>query len=217
MTDLHYLPGCDVRKNHPDAVEKLQKYMISKGAMIDSCCRKEDYELSKNDLIISNCTLCNLMLQERFTGTEKMSLYEYVLNDSFFPFPDHTGETITVQDCYRTREYPEIQKAIRECLKRMHYTIVELEENFENTTFCGVWHYNQPAEDCVRLAPNTFKELNDDYIELLPPEIQERYMKDWVKQYTTKQVLVYCNGCEKGLKIGEIEPLHIIELLAENL
>ena len=34
---LHYLPGCDVRKNHPQAIEKLTTYMKNQGAIIDWC------------------------------------------------------------------------------------------------------------------------------------------------------------------------------------
>ena len=47
-------------------------------------------------------------------------------------------------------------------------------------------------------------------------QLQEQKMKEWVKHYTS-DVLVYCNGCERGLKIGGIQPIHIVELLAENL
>jgi len=41
---LHYLPGCDVYKNHPQAVLKMKEYMESKEAVIDKCCRiKEEF------------------------------------------------------------------------------------------------------------------------------------------------------------------------------
>jgi hypothetical protein len=30
-------------------------------------------------------------------------------------------------------------------------------------------------------------------------------------------VIVYCNGCEKGIKAGGGKPVHIVELLAEGL
>ena len=46
--------------------------------------------------------------------------------------------------------------------------------------------------------------LKEHYIELLPQNIQEKKMKEWVKHYKNN-ILVYCNGCEKGLKIGGIE------------
>lgn len=39
---LHYLPGCDVKKNHPQALLAIQKYMQEKGAIIDQCCRNKD-------------------------------------------------------------------------------------------------------------------------------------------------------------------------------
>ena len=38
---LHYLPGCDVRKNHEQAIQKITKYMQEQGAIIDKCCRSK--------------------------------------------------------------------------------------------------------------------------------------------------------------------------------
>ena len=60
------------------------------------------------------------------------------------------------------------------------------------------------------------KRLKENYFQFLSPELQEQKMKEWVKHYPS-DVLVYCNGCERGLKIGGIQPIHIVELLAENL
>ena len=51
---LHYLPGCDVRKNHPEAIDKLQHYMENQGIIIDRCCRVKDKFLKATDTIIHN-------------------------------------------------------------------------------------------------------------------------------------------------------------------
>ena len=61
---IHYLPGCDVRKNHPQAIRKIEKYMKEKGAVIDKCCRTKEKLLEKEDIMISNCTMCSLVIKE---------------------------------------------------------------------------------------------------------------------------------------------------------
>ena len=55
-----------------------------------------------------------------------------------------------------------------------------------------------------KIAPQTIQRLKEHYIELLPQNIQEKKMKEWVKHYKNN-ILVYWNGCEKGLKRGGIE------------
>ena len=197
---LHYLPGCDVRKNHEQAIQKITKYMQEQGAIIDKCCRSKDDFLKEGDILVQNCTLCQLLIKEKYPDVKCMSLYEYILQDKHFPWSNHQGEIISIQDC----------------LQKMNYTIIELEDAFEKTTFDGVWIYNEPLDICKEIAPQTMQRLKEHYIELLPQNIQEKKMKEWVKHYKNN-ILVYCNGCEKGHKIGGIEPIHLVELLAENL
>ena len=50
---LHYLPGYDVRKNHPQAIEKLTNYMKNQGALIDRCCRNKEDFLKENEILKS--------------------------------------------------------------------------------------------------------------------------------------------------------------------
>ena len=58
---LHYLPGCDVQKDHPTAIKKIKDYMIKKGAIIDKCCRTKMKLLQEGDVMVQNCTLCDLL------------------------------------------------------------------------------------------------------------------------------------------------------------
>lgn len=213
---LHYLPGCDVRKNHPQAIEKLTNYMKNQGALIDRCCRNKEDFLKENDVLVQNCTLCQLLIQEKYPQVTCLSTYEYILQDTHFPWPNHQGEVIAIQDCLRTKENRTFQEAIRKCLLKMNYTIIELEDAYEKTNFDGIWIYNEPAAICKEIAPKTMKRLKENYFQFLSPKLQEQKMKEWVKHYTS-DVLVYCNGCERGLKMGGIQPIHIVELLAENL
>lgn len=214
---LHYLPGCDVYKNHPTASFKIQQYMKENGVIIDKCCRVKNQFLTHQDTIITNCTLCNLILKETHSQTKQISLYEYVLNDPSFPWVDHHGEAITLQDCWRTRDDLNLQNAVRLCLEKMNFTVIEMDENYSHTKYCGVWLYNKPAKDCLEIAPLTFHNIIENYTHLLSIEEQTLRMQKWCEQYHTNYVVVYCNGCEKGIKLGGKKPLHIIELLAKGL
>lgn len=214
---LHYLPGCDVRKNHPEAINKLQRYMEQNGAMIDTCCRVENTFLNEQDMIVNNCTLCQIVLNETHKDNECLSLYEYILKDSSFNWVDHQGESITIQDCWRTRDDLALQKAVRKCLTKMNFNIVEMKENYDKTKYCGVWLYNPPFKDCLKIAPITFNNIEKNYTHLLSEEKQLDLMQEWVKQYTTNTTVVYCNGCEKGIKMGGRNVKHIVDLLAEGL
>lgn len=214
---LHYLPGCDVRKNHPQAVLKMQSYMQEKDAIIDQCCRVRNQFLNKGDTIVNNCTLCHIVLGETHPDNERLSLYEFVLKDESFPWVDHHGEKITIQDCWRTRNELNIQNDVRQCLQKMNFKIIEMEDNFSQTKFCGVWLNNEPAIDCIEIAPKTFHHILKNYTHLIPEDEQIKNMQERVNLYTTEKIVVYCNGCERGIKLGGGQPVHIIELLAEGL
>lgn len=214
---LHYLPGCDVRLNHPQAIEKITNYMRSKGIAIERCCRVKEQFLAEGDTIVNNCTLCDLILNETHPTNDCISLYEFILNDPDFPWVDHKGQSITVQDCWRTRENRPLQDAVRACLRKMNYQMIEMPVNFEKTTYCGIWLNNEPVPICVEVAPKTFREITENYTNLLPEDQQQQRMQAWVAQYSTDQILVYCNGCEKGIKLGGKQPVHLVELLAEGL
>jgi len=214
---LHYLPGCDVEKNHSKEIKKLTDYMIEKGAYIDKCCRMTKKLLKEGDTIVQNCTLCDLLLKETHPENECISIYEYVLEDESFPWADHSGESIIVQDCLRTKDNLALQQAVRECLKKMNYTIIEMPENYDKTRFDGIWIYGMPMQNCIDTAPKAMQHIVDNYVEILPKDEKEERMKEWVKQYPIDNILVYCNGCERGIKLGGKNPKHLVELLAQGL
>lgn len=214
---LYYLPGCDVNANHPTAGARLRAYMLSKDAVAEApCCRKDIGVLEPGDTLIQNCTLCQLMLAERVPQVQVVSLYEHLLADEAFPWPDFAGRTMTLQDCYRTRHDTRLQAAIRACLDRMHISYLEMPESHERTRFCGIWLMGPAAPDCLELAPQTFAEL-ERVREILSPDAQEALMRTWAENYPTDEVAVYCNGCERGVRMGGKTPVHMVELLAAGL
>lgn len=218
---LHYMPGCDVRKNHQTEIEKLTAYMKNKGAVIDNCCRDEEPFIEKGDTIVCNCTMCDMIFREAYSDTEHRSLYNYVLEDGDFPWPNHNGEKVILQDCWRSRGDSQLHEDIRKCLERMNFTVIELDKNRADSDYCGVWLYNDIPDVCVKLAPNTVGRIQEEHIKKTSESQQKLLMKERVAYYNSicsnedMPVLVYCNGCERGIKMGGGKPMHIVELLAE--
>lgn len=215
-TMLYYLPGCTTNRNHKQAGRKLLDYMRARGAKIAKCCKLDVDYYRDGDVAVQTCTQCGLILQERRPGLRVVSIYEFLADNPGFPFPDLRGKRLTVQDCFRTREDAPLQDAVRQCLKNMKAEIVEAKENRGDTKFCGVWLNSPIDKQCAALAPKTFAAL-EPFRKLLSPEEQKAAMTEWNKQYETEEVVVYCNGCEKGLRLGGGKPVHLIELLAAGL
>lgn len=212
---IYYIPGCDVLRNHPEAGKCALDYMKKKGISEGPCCRKDLSSLKDGDTLITNCTQCNLIFAERVPKVKIISLYEYLLNESDYEWKDFHGETMTLQDCWRMRHNPSIHDAVRKCLSSMNVTVTELPKNREEADFCGVWLNSPPAPDCVEVAPETFAELEKHRV-ILTPEEQKRRMTEYVTQLHTERTIVYCNGCEKGIRLGGGNPLHMIEMLFGN-
>lgn len=212
---IYYIPGCDVVRNHPEAGKRALEYMKAKGITEGPCCRKDLSVLKDGDTLIINCTQCSLIFAERVPEVKIISLYEYLLNETDYVWKDFHGENMTLQDCWRMRSNPVIHEAIRKCLANMNVNITELPKNREKADFCGVWLNNPAASDCVEVAPVTFAEMEKHRV-LLSAEEQKQKMTEYVTKYKTDRTVVYCNGCEKGIRLGGGNPVHMIELLFGN-
>lgn len=95
----------------------------------------------------------------------------------------------------------------------MNINIVELENNYEKTNFCGDSLYKSAPPRNLKLAPNRFvKNANGKFI---PHSIKEReeLMKKYCSKITTEKVIAYCHYCVSGLKLGKKQGIHLAELL----
>lgn len=214
---VYYLPSCKYKAAHTESGLKIQKYLKEAGAEICGCCRISQNLFGKDDIVLTNCSSCALITDEQSPQAKEISIYEYLLDDPAFPWPDHHGERITVQDCYRTINKPETQKAVRSCLQKMNMVPVEIEENYEKTRFDGTFRYLPISKSNLLLAPAVYQEMNKNYIEILPAEEQKKRLTEWVKQYTTSRVTVYCNSCLKGVLLGGADGIHILDLITAEL
>ncbi len=214
----YYLPSCKFKAAHKETSEKIQAYLRKKeDHEIAGCCRVSQHLFKEGDVVLNNCTSCAIITDEQSPQAKEISIYEYLLEDEDFIWPDYHGEEITVQDCYRSRHKPRMQKAIRECLKRMNMIPVEIEENFEKTEFDGIYKYSDISASNLKLAPVYYSKMQEEYIQILPEEEVKKEMEKWVSQYKTKRVTVYCNSCLKGVLLGGADGIHILDLIARNL
>lgn len=215
---IYYLPSCRYKAAHVDSSKKIQRYLSQKPDLqIAGCCRVSQHLFQEGDTVLTNCTSCAVITDEASPQAKEITVYEYLLQDPSFVWPDYHGEEITVQDCFRSRHKPEMMRAVRECLKRMNMVPVELEENYEKTRFDGVFQFSNVSESNLKLAPKYFSKLQEEYIEVIPPEEQKERMTAWVSQYKTPRVVVYCNSCLKGVLLGGANGIHLLDLITRDL
>lgn len=214
-----YLPSCNFTAACPDSSKKIKAYLAAKpDVRVAGCCRPTQKTLAAGDTVLSICLTCSAITREVSPQVGEMSFWDYLLHDPDFPWPDFGGERMTVQDCWRARHKPALQKAVRACMARMHLEPVELEENFEKTQFDGVWRFSDaPIRRNIGIAPVYFSEVQEHGITPLPPEEQQARMTAWAKQYTTPRVLTYCNACLQGVRMGGADGVHLMELLTARL
>lgn len=168
-----------------------------------------------DSVMVSICHNCSAIFEERHPEIRRQSIWELILEDKNFSYPNYHGERITVQDCWRAKENRAEQDAVRELLRRMNFEIVELEENYERTKFCGYSLYQaQPARN-PKLAPKRFLYGAQGLFQEHSPAEKERLMREHCAKIPTEKVAAYCHYCIRGLKLGGKNALHLARLLFE--
>ncbi len=89
---------------------------------------------------------------------------------------------MTVQDCWRSYDNFSEQKAVRSLLKKMNIDIVEQEENYEKTKFCGISLYKPAPGRNLKLAPRRFVENADGKFIPHTKEQQIQLMREHCKK-----------------------------------
>ena len=215
---IWYLPSCKYQAGHSASSARIRRWLSGReGIRIAGCCRTSQELFCPGDTVLTNCTSCTAITNEVSPWVREMSIYEFLLEQPDFVWPDYGGERITVQDCYRSIHKPHMMAAVRECLHRMHMVPVELAENLEKTRFDGVFQFTPVARNNLSIAPKFFGKLQEEYIEVIPPEQQHARMEAWVRQYTTERTVAYCNACLKGIGIGGGNGVHLLDLITRDL
>ena len=129
------------------------------------------------------------------------------------PSPTITGEKMTIQDCWLAVEKRHVQDAIRSLMRKMNIQVVELPENHEKTTFCGMNLTAECNPSNAKLAPKRYVEEGGHMFRPLSPEARQAYFTDYCKQFTTDKVVCYYKSCRGALLAGGADARHILQLL----
>ena len=238
MNNKFYVASCVFTEEYPALSQKICEYLRGKVPIIRCCVDK--YKISEfeermpadyrefwrsikhfekflpESTMISICHNCSAIFEERHPEIHRESIWELILSDEDFKYPNHDGEAITIQDCWRAKENDVEQAAVRELLRRMNFEVVELPENHAQTKFCGYTLYQpQPARNPA-LAPKRFRDGAKGLFQPHTDEQKRQLMQEHCAQITTEKVVAYCHYCLRGLKLGGAKAFHLAELLFEE-
>lgn len=232
-----YVASCVFTQNYPEISMQIQKYLKQRFNMQIIRCCVPDYkikefedsmpdwlrpqwknlpsyqEFSKENTIVYVCHNCSAIFQETQPEIKLLSLWELILSDAEFPFPDYHHEEMTIQDCWRSYDNRKEQEAVRSLLLKMNIDTVELEENYEKTQFCGISLYQPSPKRNLILAPERFVKNAEGKFVPHSDEEKLKLMHDYCRKIKTERVVAYCHYCVKGLELGGKDAKHIAELL----
>lgn len=240
ILDKFYVASCAFTELYPELSFKVQDYIRERFNLpIIRCCvpnfrvadcdnrvpeslrdrwrNVKHYEkFSVGSTLISICHNCSAIYEESRPEILRESIWELILSDESFQYPNHGGEAITVQDCWRSKENSAEQEAIRELLRRMNFKIVELPENHERTKFCGYSLYQLQPPRNPKLAPKRFLHGAQEFFKPHTDEQKKLLMEKHCAQIKTEKIVAYCHYCIRGLKLGGANAFHLAELLFEE-
>lgn len=237
MNKEYYVASCVFTSQYPQTSRKIQQYIKDRfGMPIVRCCvpkykRKEftekmpaDYQeewsslpdsgdFQPGDTVYSLCHNCSNIIEETKPGVRVVSLWELILSDESFQYPDYGNVKATVQDCWRAQERLSEQKAVRSLLEKMNIDVVELQDNYDKTDFCGVSLYRPQPERNPKMAPLHYVEKAEGKFLPHTPEEQKSLMEEYCRQFRTDRAVCYCHYCLEGLLLGGMNAKHIADLL----
>lgn len=209
-----YYPSCNYTMASPEGSKRIKEYLKENYNMeIAGCCRPGLKKLNNEEVAVTICQSCSIIVRENRSNHKEISVFEILDADENFPWPDLKGERITIQDCWRAKGKESLYKAVRSIMKKMNIEIVELEDNYDKTEFCGTFRYNEMLEKNKKIAPKFFVDYMKDNLELHDEEGQQRLMEENVKKYTTDRVICYCNACLRGIIQGGGNGIHLMDLI----
>ena len=241
MTNRYYIASCVFTSRFPALSARIQEYVQKRwGIPIVRCC-VSNYKLSEftekmpegrlrkewqalpdsadfkpGDQVFSLCHNCNSIIEECHPGVEVRSLWELVDQDGDFSFPDFSGLTVTVQDCWRSRDRAEEQSSVRSLLRKMNIQYVEAEKNHSETDYCGNSLLRPQPPRNPKLAPKHYVDGAKGLFLPHTDEEQRNILVDYCSRYTTSTVICYCHYCLEGFQTAGIDGRHIAQLLFQE-
>ncbi len=186
-----FVPGCALMLYDQELAEKIYRYLRLRFPEIGlslTCCRNPQ-TLSPDTEIISICPGCIHKFESKH-GYKSTSIYDVILSDPSFPYPDYHGAEVSIQDACPTRHHPTVQAAVRQLLENMHLCLIEPPHTRENTICCGDVYWNSLSRE------ETLQKMQERGAEM-----------------PCEDVVVYCVSCIKALHHGGKTPRYLMDLL----
>lgn len=214
---VYYYPSCKFTAFSPETSKRIADYLARRFHMtIQGCCRETHKSMTEDDIAVCVCNTCAAICSEDSMAQVK-SLWEILMDDDAFPFPNLHHESMTLQDCWRCYDRRAKQDAVRSILHRMNVTIVELDENYEKTKFCGMSTYQPLVKANAQFAPKRFVEHAQGMFIPKTEEEQKLLMEEHCSKIQTEKVVCYCVPCTKGIRAGGKQAIHLLDLLFQNI
>lgn len=101
-----YFPSCNFTKASPEAAKRIRAYLKQR-MPVAGCCRIDKLAYTKSSTALYLCQACRETIEKRMPNTFTLqNLFAYLVEDPDFAWPDYSGLTATVQDCWRDRRHP---------------------------------------------------------------------------------------------------------------
>ena len=217
MTDI-YFPSCNYSRYSPTNSRKIQNYLSSRHNLkITSCCSLEYQQLTAENTAVFVCPTCAAILRESAPQADLISIWQFLLKDENFLWPDYHGEVMSVQDCWRSCQDVNLHNAVRKIMQKCRINSVEIEENRQQSRFCGITLLKPPSPRYHKLAPKYFIENAKDIFTPCDEAEQTQRMLNHCRQFKTEKVICYCTGCLEGLQKGGKNAVHLMDIIADHL
>lgn len=203
-----YFPSCNFTKASPEAAKRIRAYLKQR-MPVAGCCRIDKLAYTKGSTTLYLCQACRETIEKRMPNTFTLqNLFAYLVEDPDFAWPDYSGLTATVQDCWRDRRHPEVFAAVRMALEKMHVSVTEMKENRERSVYCGTLHFEPKDPENIALLA----EWEDQSISHMPRESQFRLMREQVEKFPCQLAVTCCNRCTDGIEMAGGKAVHLMEL-----
>ncbi|MFA5161793.1 MAG: (Fe-S)-binding protein [Elusimicrobiales bacterium] len=187
-----FAPGCALMIYKPELAGRILGFLNKELGPVSehlTCCRHAP-DLPAGTQIINVCAGCDRRYRTLYEGISTISLWEVLCKSGSFPFPNYSGEEMTVLDACPARDQARIHDALRYLLAKMNIRVTEPSKTRTGGACCGDSLYGQ-----------------------LPPEQVKQSMRKRADEMPAENVVVYCVSCVKAMHIGGKKPRHMADLL----
>ena len=191
----YFNPGCALSLYKPEVPEMMLNLLHEHFGQVklhNICCRN-DPQLEAGSVIINNCAGCDRRFRSLYNGIRTVSYWEVLDSIPDLKLPDYGGMTVSIHNSCGYRHRPQVHRAIRSLLQKMHIKIVEAEFSGTSSVCCG-----------------------DNFYGAVPNEEVERRIQMRADQFPCQDVVVYCIGCVRSMTAGGKTPRYLPDLLFDR-